>query len=197
MSGRRRFRTPKTVLPLLTPVCAVLAVGYPQATRPEVERTGLSERARPIAASTVRSADIRPSVGAFGEVVAQRGVESRALVPEPVVAVGENFLNGGMVRVGDLLIGLDPFEYRAALAEAPAQVAETRAELRAEEAGLAEDRILLARPSPAPTHQCFLWDGQEIAIGTDDGDDCTTSTIADRPGKDERSKVHGTQYYCP
>ncbi|MDE0201643.1 MAG: efflux RND transporter periplasmic adaptor subunit, partial [Rhodospirillaceae bacterium] len=92
-----------------------------------------------------------PSIDAFGEVVAQRDVELRALVAGPVVAVGENFVNGGTVRAGELLVEIDPFEYRAAvteaeaaLAEARAQLAETRAELGAEQAGLAEDRTQLA-----------------------------------------------------
>ena len=129
----------------------MLAVGYLQATRPEIERTGPAERARPIAASTVRIADIQPSIDAFGEVVAQRDVELRALVAGPVVAAGENFVNGGTVRAGELLVEIDPFEYgaavteaEAALAEARAQLAETRAELGAEEAGLAEDWTQLA-----------------------------------------------------
>ena len=138
------------MLPLLTLVGAVLAVGYLQATRPEIERTGPSERARPIAAATVQLGDIQPSIDAFGEVVAQRDVELRALVAGAVVAVGENFVNGGTVRAGELLVEIDPFEYRAAvteaeaaLAEARAQLAETRAEQGAEEAGLAEDRTQL------------------------------------------------------
>ena len=150
MSGRRRFRTLKIVLPLLTLVCAVLAVGYLQATRPEIERKGPHERARPIAATTVQIADVQPSISAFGEVVAQRDVELRALVAGPVVAAGENFVNGGTVRAGELLVEIDPFEYRAAvteaeasLAEARAQLAETRTELGAEEAGLVEERTQL------------------------------------------------------
>ena len=149
--ARRRYRVLKIALPLLTLVGAVLAVGYLQATRPEIERTGPAERARPIAASTVRIADIQPSIDAFGEVVAQRDVELRALVAGPVVSVGENFVNGGTVRAGELLVEIDPFEYRAAvteaeaaLAEARALLTETRAELGAEEAGLAEDRTQLA-----------------------------------------------------
>ena len=149
--ARRRHRFLKIILPLLTLVGAVLVVGYLQATRPEIERTGPAERARPIAASTVQIADIQPAIDAFGEVVAQRDVELRALVAGPVVAVGENFENGGTVRAGELLVEIDPFEYRAAvteaeaaLAEARAQLAETRAELGAEEAGLVEDRIQLA-----------------------------------------------------
>ena len=150
MSGRRHFRTLKIVLPLLTLVCAVLAVGYLQATRPEIERKGPHERARPIAAATVQIADVQPSISAFGEVVAQRDVELRALVAGPVVAAGENFVNGGTVRAGELLLEIDPFEYRAAvteaeasLAEARAQLAETRTELGAEEAGLVEERTQL------------------------------------------------------
>ena len=148
--ARRRYRVLKIALPLLTLVCAVLAVGYLRATKPEIERTGFEERARPIAAATVRIADVQPSISAYGEVVAQRDVELRALVAGPVVAVGENFVNGGTVRAGDLLVEIDPFEYRAAvteaeasLAEARAQRAETEAELGAEAAGLIEERTQL------------------------------------------------------
>ena len=149
--ARRRYRVLKIALPLLTLVCAVLAVGYLRATKPQIERTGFEERARPIAAATVRIADVQPSISAYGEVVAQRDVELRALVAGPVVAVGENFVNGGTVRAGDLLVEIDPFEYRAAvteaeasLAEARAQRAETEAELGAEAAGLVEERTQLA-----------------------------------------------------
>ncbi len=149
--ARRRYRFLKIALPLLTVVCAVLAVGYLRATKPEIERTGPAERERPIAAATVQIADIQPFIEAFGEVVAQRDVELRALVAGPVVAVGENFVNGGTVRAGELLVEIDPFEYRArvteaeaALAEARALLAETAAELGAEEAGLVEARTQLS-----------------------------------------------------
>ena len=148
--ARRRYRFLKIFLPLLTLVCAVLAVGYLRATKPEIERTGFEERARPIAAATVRIGDVQPAISAYGEVVAERDVELRALVAGPVVSVGENFVNGGTVRAGDLLVAIDPFEYRAAvteaeasLAEARAQRAETEAELGAEEAGLVEERTQL------------------------------------------------------
>ena len=149
--ARRRYGFLKIALPVLTLVCAVLAVGYLRATKPGIERTGLEERARPIAAATVDILDVQPSISAYGEVVAQRDVELRALVAGAVVAVGGNFVNGGTVRAGDLLVEIDPFEYRAAvteaeaaLAEARAQLAETEAELGAEESGLAEDRTQLA-----------------------------------------------------
>ena len=149
--ARRRYGFLKIALPVLTLVCAVLAVGYLRATKPGIERTGLEERARPIAASTVEILDVQPSISAYGEVVAQRDVELRALVAGAVVAVGENFVNGGTVRAGDPLVEIDPFEYRAAvteaeaaLAEARAQLAETEAEIGAEESGLAEERTQLA-----------------------------------------------------
>ena len=148
--ARRRYRFLKIALPLLTLVCAVLAVGYLRATKPQIERTGFEERARAVAAATVRIADVQPSISAYGEVVAERDVELRALVAGPVVAVGKNFVNGGTVRAGDLLVEIDPFEYRAAvteaeasLAEARAQRAETEAELGAERAGLVEERTQL------------------------------------------------------
>ena len=151
MACRRYRRTLQIALPLLTLVCAVLAVGYLRATKPEIERTGPAERERPVAAVTVSIADIQPDIAAYGEVVAQRDVELRALVAGPVVAVGESFVNGGAVRAGDLLVEIDPFEYRAAVTEAEAALlearallAETAAELGAEEAGLVEERTQLA-----------------------------------------------------
>ncbi len=139
------------VLPLLALGGAVLAAGYLQATRPQLEQALPEERERLIAAATVRIADIQPDITAFGDIVAQRDVELRALVAGQVIEVGADVVNGGTVRAGDLLVRIDPFESEAAveeakagLAEAQALLAEAEAELGAEEAALAEGRTLLA-----------------------------------------------------
>ena len=145
-----RRRILKIVLPLLVLAGAVLVAGYLQATKPRIERAEPREREWPIAAATVEIADIQPEIVAFGEIVARRDVELRALVAGRVVETGPNFADGGIVREGDLLVGIDPFEYEAAveeakagLAEAKAALAEAEADLAAEEAALAEERALL------------------------------------------------------
>ena len=147
----RRRRTLKIALPLLALGGAVLAAGYLQATKPELERARPAEREWPIAAATVWIADIQPDITAFGEVVVRRDVELRALVAGQVIEVGADLADGGTVRAGDLLVRIDPFEYKAAvreaeagLAEAKAGLAEAEAELDAEEAALAEERTQLA-----------------------------------------------------
>ncbi|SVE13478.1 uncharacterized protein METZ01_LOCUS466332, partial [marine metagenome] len=53
----------------------------------------------------------------------------RALVAGQIVAVGENFVDGGWVREGDLLAQIDPFEFDAAVASGEAQVLEAGARL--------------------------------------------------------------------
>ena len=145
-----RRRTLKIVLPLLVLAGAVLVAGYLQATRPRIERAEPREREWPIAVATVEIADIQPDIVAFGAIVARRDVELRALVAGRVVETGPNFADGGIVREGELLVGIDPFEYEAAveeakagLAEAKAALAEAEADLAAEEAALAEERALL------------------------------------------------------
>ena len=149
MSVSRR-RLLKITLPLLVLAGAVLVAGYLQATKPRIERAEPREREWPIAAATVEIADIRPEITAFGEIVARRDTELRALVAGRVVEVGPNFADGGTVREGDLLVRIDPFDYEAAveeakagLAEARALLAEAEADLDAEGAALAEERALL------------------------------------------------------
>jgi RND family efflux transporter MFP subunit len=136
---------------VLVLVGAVLVAGYLQATKPTLEPKQPEEREWLIAAVTAQIADIQPDIAAFGEVVAQRDVELRALVAGQVVDIGDNFVDGGIVRAGDLLVAIDPFDSNAALAEseaslleAKALLAETEADISAEEAGLTEERTQLA-----------------------------------------------------
>ncbi|MDA0663366.1 MAG: efflux RND transporter periplasmic adaptor subunit, partial [Proteobacteria bacterium] len=77
-----------------------------------------------------RVTDFQPDLTLFGEVVAGRQVELRPLVAGQIVAVGDNFRDGGIVRREDLLVEIDPFEYQAAVAETSAQLDEARARLR-------------------------------------------------------------------
>jgi len=62
--------------------------------------------------------------------VAGRAVELRPLVSGRVIAVGDKYVDGGVVKSGDLLIAIDPFDYEATVRERAAQLAEAEARLR-------------------------------------------------------------------
>ena len=82
-----------------------------------------------ISTTTAAITDRQPELLAYGKIVAQRDVEMRALVAGQIIAVGENFVDGGWVREGDLLAQIDPFEFDAAVASGEAQVLEAGARL--------------------------------------------------------------------
>jgi multidrug efflux system membrane fusion protein len=125
----RRQKILKIALPLLVLVGAVAVAGYLQATKPQLAPEASTERVWLISTATAAVADRQPELLAYGEIVAQRDVEMRALVAGQIVAVGENFIDGGWVREGDLLVQIDPFEFDAAVASGEAQVLEADARL--------------------------------------------------------------------
>jgi len=77
----------------------------------------------------VEHRDVRPTMALYGAIIAGREVELRPLAAGRVVAVGANFVDGGVVRAGELLIAIDPFDYESDVADYAAQVAEARAKL--------------------------------------------------------------------
>ena len=98
-------------------------------SRPQVEAKPPDATAHAVAAVVVEHRDVRPTMTLYGAIVAGREVELRPLAAGRVVAVGANFVDGGVVRFGEMLIAIDPFDYESDVADYRAQVAEARAKL--------------------------------------------------------------------
>lgn len=121
-------------------VLAAAAVGflYLRATKPETAPKPVQERVWPVAAITATPKGVEPEIKVFGQIFAGRQVELRPLVEGRVVETGPAFVEGGVVGTGDLLIAIDPFDYKNAVEERQAQLGEARAkrgEIQAERAG--------------------------------------------------------------
>lgn len=145
MSERRVLRrTVKLALPLVILLVAVAIAGYLRATRPGIETQPPEERAWPVAAVAVTVADEQPDIDVFGAIVAGREVELRPLVAGHVIEVGPNFVEGGVLSAGELVIAIDPFDYEAAVSEGEAELAEARAKLAEIRADLAAEGKLLS-----------------------------------------------------
>lgn len=149
--ARKRRLLARAVLPFAILLAAGAAAAYLRATRPTVEPKPPQERVWTVATVPVRHTDERPVLSAFGEVVAGREATLRPLVAGRIVEVGKRFVDGGALRKGDLVVAIDPFDYRSAIAEIEAQQAAARARLDQIEAELAaahdqieEDRRLVA-----------------------------------------------------
>ena len=122
-------RLAMVLVPLAILVAALLGAGGLWATKPEIKAKAVEERRWTVAAVAARRVDVRPTIAAFGQIVAGRESALRPLVAGRIVAVGDNFVAGGMVKKGDLLIAIDPFEMRADQGEAEARIAETQAQI--------------------------------------------------------------------
>ena len=86
----------------------------------------------------------RPQLQLFGEVQAARYVELRPLVSGEIVAIHPALKAGSDVARGDVLIEIDPFNYRGALAEARANLAQARATLAEIEARIKAEQDQLS-----------------------------------------------------
>lgn len=148
---RPRRRVARVVVPFLILLVAGAGAAYMRATRPTVEPKPPRERVWSVATVPVVHADVAPVISVFGEIVAGRAVALRPLVAGRIVAMADNFVDGGIVRAGDLIAEIDPFDYRAAVDEEIAQRAASRgrldqieAQLDAAHEQLDEDRKLVA-----------------------------------------------------
>lgn len=117
----------KVALPLFIVAGAVAAAAALWMFREQVEAKPPEVQVWSVAAVPAERVDVRPTMRLFGAIIAGREVELRPLAVGRVVEVGDNFVDGGVVRAGELLIAVDPFDYEADVAEFRAQLAEASA----------------------------------------------------------------------
>ena len=143
------------LLKILLPV-GVFALGvggfvYLSQTRATPQPTVPAPRIWPVDAIAVELADRQPVLELFGEIVAGRSADIRASVAGDIIRVSDSFRDGALVPEAQPLVDIDPFDYRAALdertaelAEAEARLAELRARRDQEIASLEREREILA-----------------------------------------------------
>ncbi|MCG8445915.1 MAG: efflux RND transporter periplasmic adaptor subunit [Hyphomicrobiales bacterium] len=133
----------KVLLPVI--VVAATVAGYRTlvATKPEVPSRLAQERVFQIDAVTARFENRQPVLRLFGEVVAGREVELRALVSGEIVGVTPDLRVGATIPAGSEVIRIDEFSYRGAVVEAEANLREAEAGLQEIEANIQSERDAL------------------------------------------------------
>lgn len=119
-------------------VC-VLAIGgwvmmrIIDSTEPEAERTQAAKRtAMLVQVIAAEKGDFQPRIEALGEVRAAREVSIGARVSGEIVERSEAFVEGGLVRAGELLVRIDPLDYEKALAQRQNEYQQAQAALELE-----------------------------------------------------------------
>lgn len=137
--------TAKISAPVLVLVLAVASYAGLKATKPEVPQRPVQEQIWPVKTVEAHFSDHQPSIRLYGQTTAGRRVELRALVAGEIQETGAGLKEGGEVTKGDMLLRVDPFQFRGALVESEAKLAESRAKAREIEAALASERDGLRR----------------------------------------------------
>ncbi len=139
------------LVPIVLLAAGAVGASYLIRTKPRVEPAPPTERVWTVNSVPVHLSDVQPDIRLFGKIFAARQVQVRALVPGQVVELHPNLVEGGLVRRGEVILAIDEFEYRSALKESEARLAEARARIvereakrNAETQALKRDREILA-----------------------------------------------------
>jgi RND family efflux transporter MFP subunit len=124
ISRLKSFRLPSVILI----VTAIVVFGL-ISTRPRMVPVQAPERIWHVDTVTAKHATVQPTLKSFGEIVAGRSSELRPLVSGLMIEIGPNFVEGGMVKKGELLVQIDPFSFEADLAEQRSMLKESRVRL--------------------------------------------------------------------
>jgi len=133
----------RIALPIGMLVIAFGVFGYLKATKPKVPAKPPQEKVWIVAAHKAVTQDAQPIFRLYGEVVAGREADLRPLVSGRIDRVGPSFKDGAVVRAGDLLVAIDPFDYEAAAQEREAELTEAEANLSELKAELEGEKGLL------------------------------------------------------
>jgi len=135
----------KTLAPVLVLALGIASFVGLKATKPEIPQRALQERVWPVIAVTVDITNFQPTLTLYGQTVSGRRVELRSLVSGEVLETGPHLREGGVAAKGDVLLRIDPFQYRGAQDEAEAKLAEARAKSREISATIESEQDALKR----------------------------------------------------
>lgn len=130
----------RLLLPLLIIAGGVATFQYFKSTRAVQPPATPSETRFTVDSVTVALADVQPRVQLFGNSVAGREVQMRALVAGRVIDTNPDLQDGAVIRRGDMLLRIDPFDYQSTIAETEAQRAEAVARREELQAALEVER---------------------------------------------------------
>lgn len=125
-------RTRKVLLGLGILAAGIIVFMMLVSTRPEPARTDAPPAAPRVETVVVTAGDAQVTVTATGTVLAKQDVAITSEVGGRIESVSDDFVPGGRVAKGDLLVALDYERFSLAVSRAQAQLAQARSELALE-----------------------------------------------------------------
>jgi RND family efflux transporter MFP subunit len=150
------------LIPAVICLVGVAFAGMLVATRPEAEHTEAEERGLPVRVNDVQPRTEAILVHAQGQVVPAQRVVMQPELNGRVTWMNANLVPGGHLSQGDVLVRVDPRDYRAALEAQRAQVENNRLSIAQEDSRrvIAAREWEILRQERAASTQA----GQELAL---------------------------------
>ena len=132
--------------------------GAVQARMSEEPRPSRSrERVFSVAVLPAKKQSVEPILTSFGQIESARTLDLRAGASGTVLALSENFVEGGSVTAGEQLVQIDQAEAQSAFDRADSDLSDAKLEAReaARAIGLAQDELDAAREQVALREKAF------------------------------------------
>jgi RND family efflux transporter MFP subunit len=149
---------------ILAVVGGLLALIF--STEPEAERGGATKRtAMLVEVTTAEKGTFRPRIAATGTVIPEREIHLSPLVGGEVIEVAEGFEPGGRVEAGEVLMQINPADYRIALQERQSALQQAKADLDIERGRqeVAEQDFALLEDSLGPENRSLVLRQPQLA----------------------------------
>ncbi len=114
----------KAIVPLIILFVAFSGYSYLKASKPKPKKPQIVEKTWPVDSIKAIAKSHTPKLKLYGTTVANRRVDLRALVSGKIIEVGAGLKEGALIKKGELLLKIDDFDYKGALQEAKANLAE-------------------------------------------------------------------------
>ena len=133
----------RIIVPIVIVLAGALLGTYLVMSRPEARPNPPGETVHPVRVIEATYERVQPELLVYGEIVAGREAEIRAMVAGRIVELDPAYRSGAFVEAGQPFLTIDPFDYDVAVRERLADVDEARARLAELEAEIASERRLL------------------------------------------------------
>ena len=128
--GRRVWL--KIILPLLILTLGIAGAVYLERTGPEAPRKSPEKQVPLVQTTVVSRSDRRVSSPAMGTVIPSRELLLKSRVSGEIVFAHPEFVEGGMIRKGEVILQIDPADYALIVTQKQMGVTQARTELQLE-----------------------------------------------------------------
>lgn len=119
-------RTLKTLLPIVIILAGALTAWQLMANSPKAKHKGVTIQAPLVQTMAVSPQDIRIPIITQGTVTPRTSIALSAETNGRIIEVSPNFAKGGFFQKGDVLLRIDPQEYKLAITRAEASLASAK-----------------------------------------------------------------------